>query len=104
MATAQRPHKYLDVVLPRALSTEQGSLATDLHSIHALQVDVCSSWRDKIVGSNAMATETLPMSVEEVATQTGSSAKAGTQTDEVAASKTAPSKAQSAGIAEFVKR
>ncbi|KAG2436250.1 hypothetical protein HXX76_006561 [Chlamydomonas incerta] len=66
------------------------------------RVDVPSTWRDQIVNTNAVATETHPLKCAEVETQTGSKDSQGTQTDDAGGRPPSPSKVQASGVAEFI--
>lgn len=71
--------------------------------LYATQVDVPSTWRDQIVNTNAVATETHPLKCAEVETQTGSKDNQGTQTDDAGGGRPpSPSKVQASGVADFM--
>ncbi|GFR49871.1 hypothetical protein Agub_g11973, partial [Astrephomene gubernaculifera] len=67
------------------------------------RVDVDSTWRDQVVGSNTIGTATIPLALAEMETQTGSTATNGTQTEDqpVPASQ---AKVQASGLGDFMKK
>ncbi|KXZ50241.1 hypothetical protein GPECTOR_17g879 [Gonium pectorale] len=67
------------------------------------RVDVGSTWRGQIVNSNTVGTETHPLKVGEVSTQTGSKETNGTQTDQEGGTASSNTKVQTAALASFVK-
>ncbi|GLC41313.1 WD repeat-containing protein 34 [Pleodorina starrii] len=68
------------------------------------RVEVRSTWRDVIVGSNTVSTETRPLECVEIETQTGSRDNNGTQTDDQGGRPPSPTKLKASGLSEFVQK